>query len=133
MEKSTKYAVISLAVLFLGILGVGGAYLRSRIEASQISAEQADTAALSGETPIKFGPNELTNGPKSIYLDSEVILTNDGLVSIAKAQREGTILEVKTSEGKIMGQGAERILPNENFSLNAGKVVGQFGFYPESL
>ena len=133
MEKNTKYAVISLAVLLLAVLGVGGAYLGSRIEASQISTKSTGITASSDGTPIKFLWNELKNGSKSIYPDSEVILTNDGLISIAKAKKEGKILEVKTSDGKILGQEAQRILPNETFSLNAGTVDGQFVFYPESL
>jgi len=132
MDKNAKYAVFALAVLALGVLGVAGVYLGSKIEASQV-VTPTQNASDSGGTPIKFGANQLANGPKSIYLDSEVILIDDGLISIAKAQAEGKVIEVKTSDGKILGVDTDRIVPNDQFTLNAGEVSGLFAFYPDQL
>ena len=131
MDKNAKYAVFALTVLALGVIGVAGVYLGSNIEASQVvpTRNASDSAA----TPIKFGPNQLKNGPQSIYPDDEVILTNDGLISIAKALSESRVVEVKTSDGKILGADADRIAPNDQFTLNAGEVSGLFAFYPDQL
>jgi hypothetical protein len=131
MDKNAKYAVFALAVLALGVLGVAGAYLGLQIEASQVTPSQ--NASDPGATPIKFGANQLKNGPRSIYPDNEVILTDDGLISIAKALSEGKVIEVRTSDGKILGTDADRIAPNDQFTLNAGEVSGLFAFYPDQL
>lgn len=118
MERSARNSVIALTFLTLAILGVGAFYLGSTIQAD-VESTKPSTSSESDAIPLKQGMNKITNGPRSIYLDSEVIANGSLLITIAKAKEKNLIGDVKSADGKTLGVDTDRIEPGQIFEVNA--------------
>ena len=118
MERSARNSVIALTFLALAILGVGAFYLGSTIQAD-VESTKTSVSPESDVIPLKQGVNKITNGPRSIYLDSEVIANGSLLITLVKAKEKNLIGDIKSADGKTLGVDIDRIEPGQVFEVNA--------------
>ena len=134
MEKNVRYSIVALAVLGVAALGVGAFYWGEASISASTAVPSNSSSVESEAIPLKQGWNKITNGPKSIYLDSEIIGVNGWLQTVAQAQEEGRIGEIKTLEGdKVLGRDIEKIDPNAVIYINALKTDGPLAVYLQKI
>ena len=134
MEKNVRYSIVALAVLGVAALGVGAFYWGEASISASTAVPSNSSSVESEAIPLKQGWNKITNGPKSIYLDSEIIGVNGWLQTVAQAQKEGRIGEIKTVEGdKVLGRDIEKIDPNAVIYINASKTDGPLAVYLQKI
>jgi len=117
MDKSTRYSIVALVVLFVSSAMIGSyVYFANQ---NQVSAStEVPTEPISSSVPLKVGWNYFTNGPKSVTLDSMIIGINGSLISIDEAKSRGILSKiVRTDDKAVLGESVSRIKPNEDFAI----------------
>jgi hypothetical protein len=133
MEKNSKYALIALSVLIVGVIFVG-VLVRNSTLSIQASSQVPSEVIPDLSIPLKEGANYFTNGPKSITLESRIIGISGSLISIADAKQRGIVdYAARENDGKILGEGISKINPGEKFIVGVKDISLSPAVYLEGI